>query len=261
MFSGNVGFQGAMFLSNATFLLLFFTLILVTAQEDEFSILILDIIQTFVSWPNYIIAAINTTCLWCFRNIERILGSKTFLILELYNLISFSVIFLLIIALKGFKSHFSFFYFIPYSLYVYTFWEIPSVKIYNIVSDKIIVTIAFIILAFANFPYFMLSLIPAIVGNIMYQYDVFHIIKYSSNRSNNNGELPLSQENPDDIHLTGLLPPTTSENDTQAIVDAQDDTGVQILIDMGFAESDARQALQNADGDIQRAADYLLNAI
>ena len=126
MFDGDLWIEGSPVLSNLVFMLGFFTLVLAAAQEDDVIIPTLDIFHTFISWPSLNEGTLLTVCLWCFRNIERILGMKALLQFLFYNLITYLPFFALVIVLKGFNLHFSFFYFIPFSLFIFVIWNTLS---------------------------------------------------------------------------------------------------------------------------------------
>ena len=143
MFDGDTCMTGAILLGNLIFLLAFFTIIIVVAQEDEIIIPVLDVFQTFISWPTSNNGPILTVCLWSFRHIERILGSSVFSHFLFYNFITFLPFFILTVYLKGFIYHFSMFYFLPYSMFVYSFWEIPSVSLFYLITDKLLVSFYF----------------------------------------------------------------------------------------------------------------------
>ncbi|OHT09012.1 UBA/TS-N domain containing protein [Tritrichomonas foetus] len=249
MFDGDLWIDGSPLLSNIVFLLAFFTLILTAAQEDDITIPTLDVFHTFISWPSFNEGTILTVCLWCFRNIERILGMKVFLQLLFYNFVTYLPLFIVTILLKGFVSHFSFFYFIPFALYVFVLWQIPPVKIFSFISDKIIITVAFLIVILLHFPFSLFPLISGILGHVLWSYDIFRFKKCINE--------PIEFDENDDIHvLEGIDAENPPAGDNNVPLD---NDAIRSITDMGFTREQAMTALAENGNDVQKAVDYLLS--
>jgi hypothetical protein len=162
-------------LSNIALLLGFFTIILEAAQEEDLVIKTLDVFQTLMSWPSFNEGLLLTVCIWSFRGVERIMGSNLLLVFLLYNLLAFLPTFLSIIFLKSFRLHFSLFYFVPYSLYIYTLWEIPATQVASFFSDKLLISIVFLVAVIIRFPFSLFPVFSAILGNVLWSFDVFRL--------------------------------------------------------------------------------------
>ncbi|KAK8842730.1 hypothetical protein M9Y10_025593 [Tritrichomonas musculus] len=270
MFDGDLWTEGSPILSNFVFLAGFFTLVLSAAQEDDIIIPTLDIFHTFISWPNFNEGVIITFCLWCFRNIERILGIKVLVQFLFYNLISYLPLFITTIILKGFRSHFSFLFFVPFSLYIFIVWQIPSVKLFSVLTDKIAISLAFIFLVCCHFPFSLFPLISAIIGNIIWSFDVFRLKKCTQE--------PVDEYDNtiDDIHVSindledsqeNLDANPSANRDQRPNIDAENrrndidanSDAVKSIIDMGFSRDQAILALSQCDNDVQRAVNKLLS--
>jgi hypothetical protein len=178
MLQGNILPEGAPVMSNIALLLGFFTIIMEAAQEEDLVIRTLDIFQTLIAWPSFNEGLLLTICIWSFRGVERIMGSSLLLAFLTYGLLVFLPAFLSIVLFKGFRLHFSLFYFVPYSLYICTMWEIPATQVASFLSDKLLVSLMFVIAIILSFPYSLFTVICAIISNILWSFDVFRLKKW-----------------------------------------------------------------------------------
>lgn len=267
MFDGDLWIEGSPILSNFVFLIGFFTLVLSAAQEDDIVIPALDVFHTFISWPNFNEGAIITVCIWCFRNIERALGLKVLILFLIYNFITYLPLFILTIFLQGFRYHFSFFFFVPYSLYVFIFWQIPPVKLFYFLSDKMVISFAFLFLTICHFPFSLFPLISGIVGNILWSFDVFGLKKCTQEPIENQydgiddlhvsiNDLDDSQENQDgNQNKNNNIDNKNINNENE--IDGNSDA-VKTIMDMGFSRDQAISALSQCGNDVQKAVEKLL---
>ena len=259
MFDGDTCMTGAILLGNLIFLLAFFTIIIVVAQEDEIIIPVLDVFQTFISWPTFNNGTILTVCLWSFRHIERILGSSVFSHFLFYNFITFLPFFILTVYLKGFIYHFSMFYFLPYSMFVYSFWEIPSVSLFYLITDKLLVSLAFLFLTIHHFPFSLFPLLSGIIGTFLWKKDVFCLQKFFLPSIN----VEISD---DDIHISvndlDVANDQTESNERihnqSSNFNAGNEDSIKIITDMGFSRNQAISALSKCGNNVERAVNDLL---
>ena len=164
-------------LSNVVSLSGFLTIVLYFGQDRQLEIPLLDVIQTFFCWPSFFEGLATTFCLWSFRHIENILGPQGFVTYLMYNAITYVIPFVFVVTVFGFRVHFSMFNFIPYSLYVFTFWRIPAVMFANPITDKDAISLAMLIVFLGRLPYSFMSLISAIFGYILWCMDALHLRK------------------------------------------------------------------------------------
>lgn len=177
MFNGELSLENSKFISFVIIFCGFMSIVINLAQDGIFDIKEFHILHTFFCWPSITEDLIITFILWSFRYIERLLGEKSMICFLLNNLIAFLPIYCVIIYVTGIKRHFSFFFFIPCSLFVFMIWRIPSVPFSKMpkFSDKIIVTFLFSIEIIIQFPFSILSLLTSIIGYIFWINDFFKI--------------------------------------------------------------------------------------
>jgi NACalpha-BTF3-like transcription factor len=241
MLRGNIWIEGAPVLSNLVFLLGFFTLIMSAAQEEGMIVPTLDLFHTFISWPSFNEGAILSAVVWCFRNIERVLGSKILVVFLAYNLVLFLPVFSAVIYFKGFNKHYSLFYFVPYSIYAYTAWHIPASPLISMISDKFLISFMIVIDLAVSFPYGFGALLAGALGTFLWRIDLLRLKRLC--------ERTESQAN-DRVEVQPL--------EAEPQVDAEK---VRSIVEMGFSEAQAVEALRAADGDVQRAIDTLLGGM
>jgi hypothetical protein len=240
MLRGNIWTEGAPVLSNFVFLLGFFTLIMSAAQEDGMIVPALDLFHTFISWPSFNEGAILSAVCWCFRNIERVLGSKILLAFLAYNFALYVPVFVLVNFFNGFHRHYSMFYFVPYSIYAYAVWNIPSGRLVSMISDKVLISVMILIDLAIAFPYGFGPLITGIIGTMIWRIDLLRLKKLcerTESQVNDNGG--------------GGSQPLETEREMEP-------EKVTAIMEMGFSENVAVQALRAADGDVQQALETLL---
>jgi hypothetical protein len=241
MLRGNIWTEGAPVVSNFVFLMGFFTLIMSAAQEDGMVVPVLDAFQTFLSWPSFNEGAILSVILWCFRNVERVLGSRVLLIFLAYNFGLFLPVFAAVVYFKSLHIHFSLFYFVPYSLFAYTVWHIPSTPLFSRLSDKGLLLFLVLIDLVFSFPYGFGPLVAGILGTVLWRIDLLRLKKLCDRID------PAADDAPPDEGL-----------EAEAPADAE---RVRSLVEMGFSEAQAREALRASNGDVQHAIDALVGAV
>ena len=270
MFDGDLWVEGSPILTNFVFLIGFFTLVLSAAQEDDIIIPTLDVFHTFISWPNFNEGTIITVCIWCFRNIERVLGFKVLIQFLFYNFITYLPLFILTVFLRGFRYHFSFFFFVPFSLYIFIVWQIPPVKLFHFLSDKMVISFAFLFLIICHFPSSLLPLISSIFGNILWSFDVFGLRKCTQEPIEdqydgiddlhvNINDLEDSQEIQDSNSMNNEIKNNNETRNSNNANDIdRDSDAVKTIMDMGFTRDQAITALSQCGNDVQKAVDKLL---
>ena len=164
MFFGELSFHDSILTPNIAFLTLFMTVVLSIAQDDSLPIPALDVFQCFFCWKSMFEAGIITGSLWMLRHIERLIGTKMLFKFFVVNMLTFLPFFAALILALGFKIHFSFFYFLPFSLFLFSIWKIPSLAIAGHLTDKLVVICLLILLVYLQFPYSIAPLISSIIG-------------------------------------------------------------------------------------------------
>jgi hypothetical protein len=144
-----------------------------------------------------------------------------------------------VIAFKGCSLHFSFFYFVPFSLFIYSLWHLPSTALWSRVSDKGFICVLFGVEMIFGFPWAFLPLVSAILGTVLWGLDAFRIkrwilaTRFSEGSSGRMAEPRLNAEAPTEEH-------------------------VRAIVELGFTEHEAIDALVANGNDIQKAADSLV---
>jgi hypothetical protein len=239
MFRGNLWTEGAPILSNLVFLLAFFTVVMTAAQEDDLPVRPLNVFQTVASWPSFNEGAILTVVLWCFRGIERVLGSKLLAVFLLYNFLVFLPLFWVVVWADGFERHFSLFFFLPFALYVYALWNLPATPTLGRLTDKLLLSLLIGLELIVEFPWGFGALLAAILGNVVWAFDCLRVRK-----------LCETTESAAEIEIDNA----EAEHEI-------DPDKIRNITDMGFSDAQAAEALRNSGGDVQRAVDTLLEAL
>lgn len=175
MFNGSLVFPEKSFLRDLCCISGFFTAVLYFAQTRVLEIPFLDVLQTLVSWPSLVEGIMSLLCIWSCRHIQRILGIRELTIYFVYNAIVFLVPFTWVILSAGFRAHFSLMNFIPYSLFVFTLWRIPTVMWANPITDKHALCFMMIVLMGAKFLFSCFALASAIAGYCLWSIDAFKL--------------------------------------------------------------------------------------
>ena len=254
MFQGDFGISGIPLTANLTMVLFFFTVVIVSTQDEDFIIPTIDVFHTIISWRTFNECTILTAIIWCSRNVERMIGTKMFCIFLVYNLITYLPFFVAFLLLFGFKKRMSFFYFFPYSSFIYAFWKIPETKIYNKISDKMILVVLMIFEITSFIPYSFIPLLASIIGNVLWSYDVFRLkklIRKSFSCIGNNDAYHLIDD--ENIEANAPVLNDNVNNDLDF-----DQSLVEKITEMGFTHQQAVDALKNNDGDIEKAVSSLL---
>lgn len=180
MFQGCLEFAKPEVLSGLFGLSGFMTAVLYFAQDDLIDIPILDIMQTFFCWPSFFEGCVSLFCLWSFRHVERILGVRGFAVYMIYNALTYSIPFIVVVTTYGFRQRFSMLNFVPYSLFVFTLWRVPAVMLAPPVTDKMAVSLAMVIVFLAKFPCSIFALVAALVGYWAWTVDIIRLRRLSA---------------------------------------------------------------------------------
>ena len=242
----NVNLEGSPIILNLAAVVGFFTLVAIAADEPELPVRELDIFHSIFGWSTFDQGVFISAALWFFRVIERAMGTKLLSLFLGYNMLMFIPFFVLVLFLKGFSYHFSFFSFVPYGLFIYMLWHIPALRIGKTrITDKLIMLLIFVIIIILQFPFGFLPLVSAIIANVIWTFDTVKLQFLASPE-------PLTSPE-DDIHLFD----NEDNNDTME----EDHDGIKQIEDMGFTRSQAVTALRNNGNDVQKAVDYLLSSV
>ena len=266
MFQGDFSFDGAPLIMNILMLTAFMTVVLLLAQEDDLVIPVLDLVQSLVCWPTFYECLIITSCLWCFRHIERIMGTRILVNFLLYNFITFLPFYVVVIYFFGFQSHFSFLYFVPFGLFVYILWNLPSITVSGKLEDKMLMTIMFLVIMLISFPLAFIPLGTAIIGNILFHFDLFRLKKcvhvdddtsdfgeiHPNNNNNNNNNQGNGNNRPTQNQFDNHDPSTLNNNNEDYHEQLESMTG------MGFTEEESLDALRRYRGNMEEAINHLL---
>lgn len=171
MLRGNLTLEGASFVSNAILLISFISVVLCLAQDEHLDIPALDVIQTIFCWPSVVESVLISVLLYLLRDVERVMGYRSLMYLLGTNLVTFLPAFLVVLILEGFACHFSLLFFVPYSIFVYTFDKIPETRMFWEVTDKHVVLVLFCLIAGYRAPESILCLISAVFGYIIWRND------------------------------------------------------------------------------------------
>ena len=259
MFQGDFGFDGAPLLMNILMLSGFMSVVLFLAQEDDLVIPVLDLVQSLVCWPNFYEFLIITGSMWCFRYIERIMGTRILVNFFIYNFIAYTPFYVTVVYFFGFRSHFSFLYFIPFSLFVYILWNMPSVNVSGI-GDKVLMSTMFLAILFISFPLAFVPLGTAIIGNILYHFDLFRLKKCVRVEVDSSDFGDMHGNNNNQGNGNDMPPPQFEDHDPNAPGGNNDDYHEELesMTGMGFTEEESMEALQRFHGNMQEAINYLL---
>lgn len=153
----------------------FMTIIMYSVQHADLKIPFLNVVQTFLCWPSILEGYLTLFAIWAMRYVQRILGTCGFCSFMTYQFICFLPIFILVTLMYGFGINFSFLNFIPYSLYVFVAWRLPSVVFAKPLTDKFILSLAMFLIFLAKFPFSLFPLTTAICGYCLWARDLFKI--------------------------------------------------------------------------------------
>lgn len=245
MFRGDLTLKGSPFVMNIMLVLSFLTTVLCLAQEDDLIIPILDVIQSICCFKSFVEMLVIIGSMWCFRYLERMMGSWVLGHMLIYSLIVYLPVFSLIVYFTGFRKHITLAYFIPYPLFIYVLVNMPAVKITGMLTDKILVVILYIFLLTIGFPYSFAPFITSILSNFLFQKDIFRMQKLIPKSIINDSE---------DSGIHADLEDPISPNPSA------DPQTIATLASMGFTEAEAAEALQRADGNVEQAINYLLES-
>jgi hypothetical protein len=206
---------------------------------------IVSVIHSLLGWPTVFESFCFPFVIWSLRHVERLLGHKVFVVFLLYNYVMYLPLYFP--CMFGFRwySHISMLYFHPYALFIFMLAHIPALPVFLALSDKLMVTLLFLLLIAIQLPCSLVPLTSAIIGNICWSFDVFSLSRFTSgggdteHRQTFRRRLPLTQE--------------PELQDDQSVADH-----VDTICQMGFDHSEAIEALRRSRNNVQGAIEYLL---
>ena len=241
MLFGDVSIEGAPTVIPFLYIVSFMTSIMCLVESQGPDAPWLLIFHSLLGWPTMTEVIMLTFCLWAFRGVERILGEKLFRNFMLYNLIAYLPFYLFFMIYFKWFNRISLLYFYPYALFIFVLCHIPSTEVYLIITDKILVTLAFVLTMAVQVPYSLVPFGCTILGNLMWSYDVIGLLRCTKETiAANDGaasSIPQPEYDHDNHHHTN---------------------SVRALVDMGFNEFDAIQALRRTRNNVNRAIEHLL---
>ena len=243
MFFGDTSIEGAPSVVPFLYIVTFMTSIICLIESQGSDAKWLLIFHSLVGWPTMTEVIVLFFCIWAFRCIERILGWKLFRNFLVYNIIAYLPFYLLFMIYFQWYNKISLLYFYPYSLFVFMLCHIPSTEIYLIITDKMFVTMAFVLSMAVQFPYSLVPFGSAMLGNALWSYDVGGLLRWTKESIEPNdgvaSSVPSLSDSDDDRH-------------------EHRNNNLQTIIDMGFHEFDAIEALRRTRNNVRRAIEHLL---
>ncbi|KAK8893866.1 hypothetical protein M9Y10_022295 [Tritrichomonas musculus] len=297
MFLGDIWIDGAPSLYYFLFIPPVFSLLIWLIELQNIYYLTLRIIHIIFCWFSLFDIFIVELLIWSLRNIERIVGPKQFRVFLFYNFIAYLPLCILSNILSPNTVCIPLGYFYPFSLFIFMLVFIPSSPVFLIITDKLVITLGYILLIAVYIPYSLVPLFGSIIGTIIWNYDIFclskcatepleisdddmvviprmreHGIHHSrhhtrtinhSNRRNRNRQginINMRMVNP----LSDLLQPLNGAANLNIAEEENNEpevrqSDIRQITEMGFEEPQARNALIRCHNNVQRAVDMLLN--
>ena len=231
-------------LNNFLFAVTFLSAITIFAEVPERPIFFIDFVHTFLCW-----SSLSQTIKFIFvfdrmSFIEYILGDSAFFSLIIYGFLLHVPLFLYVLIKEGISYHFPLFLSIPCSVFAYDSLNFPVINRIT-KADKIMYLLSMILtISDSCVPYTYIALIFSYIALHLFKHDVLGITKKLSDIIDGEPEISTNYEE----YQNGIIP------DTNINMDSVDE-----IINMGFSESDARNALQITHGDVKEAVDFLLD--
>jgi hypothetical protein len=225
-----------------------FTVACCIAELDGAETLWVILLHSFCGWPTFTEGLFLTFAIWCFRSIQRILGNYQSRCFFAYNLVTYLPVYSLLAFFYQFYHHLSLLYFYPYSLFVFTFLNVPAFPIFLILTDKFVVTAAFLLTILVQLPYSLIPLVCACAGNAMWTYDVFRLT------GSETGEIGAQDGTPFASRIGNIdrRPRDRIRSGSPYLVN------MESIMDMGFSEYQALTALNRCANNVPRAIEWLL---
>jgi hypothetical protein len=224
-----------------------FTVAFCIAELDGTDSRALFIAHSLLAWPTLSEAFFLTVSIWCFRSVQRILGNSRFSRFLLCQLLAYLPVYLSVVIFFHFDRHISLLYFYPYSLFVFVFLHIPSTPLFLILSDKLIVTLCFLLTVLVQFPYSLIPLICACTGTFIWE---CFFVEIESSSIEVIGDDEGSPHHSRRDFSGGRSHEHRSPSPFLG--------NVSSLIEMGFTEYQALTALTRSGNNLQRATEFLL---
>ena len=199
--------------------------------------------HSFLGWPTMLEGVVFAVSLWILAPVERILGRKQFRNLLLYTGVAYLPLYIGSVALFRCFEDLSALFWLPYSLFVFMLLHIPATEVYLIVTDKLVITLAFATVIAIHAPYSFVAVVGAIIGNAMWSYDVIGLARCTRETLASDDGVPER------------LVVEERESDSE---EGSVERNVAAIVEMGFNEFEAINALRRTRNNINRAVEYLL---
>jgi hypothetical protein len=133
-------------------------------------------------------------------------------------------------------------YFHPYALFVFMLAHIPAVPVFLVLSDKLMLTLLFLLLVAIQLPCSLVPLVSAIIGNLCWSFDVFRLSRFATGGADVEFRQTFRRRRQD-----------PEPQDEQSVADSLD-----AICQMGFDHSEAVEALRRSRNNVEGAIEYLL---
>jgi hypothetical protein len=207
---------------------------------------IVSVIHSLFAWPTLFEGFCFPIVLWSLRHVERLLGRRVFIVFLLYNYVAYVPFYFPCMFGLRWYSRISMLYFHPYALFIFMLAQIPAIPVFLALSDKLMVTLLFLLLIAIQLPCSLVPLASAIIGNLCWSFDVFRLSRFTTGGAETEHRQTFRRRRP---------PPQEPEpQDDQSVADRLD-----TICQMGFDHSEAAEALRRSRNNLQGAIEYLLS--
>jgi hypothetical protein len=175
--------------------------------------------------------------------VERLLGQSAFWIFITYNIIAYLPVYVPLVIFAKWYNHLSLLYFYPYSLFFFTLSHVPATPVFLLVSDKIVISLLFVLFLAIQVPYSLVPFVSAAVGNALWECDCFRLCRCAREAL---------------IGDADGTPVVHNRSRRTVIELGQNGGNVAAICQMGFTHQEAVEALRRSRNDLQRAVEYRL---
>ena len=199
--------------------------------------------HSVLAWPTMAECCIFAVALWSLSAVERMLGPKQYRNLLLCAAAAYVPLYLAASVLLECFEDLSLMGWLPYELFVFMLCHIPAMEVYLIITDKLLITLGFVTAIVIHLPYSLVAFVAACIGHALWRYDVFCLSRCAE-------ETVLSDD--------GVAERIVIEEESESEEEPNVDRNVTSIVEMGFSEFEAANALRRTRNNVHRAIDYLL---
>ena len=199
--------------------------------------------HSVLAWPTMAECCIFAVSWWSLSAVERMLGSKQYRNLLLCAALAYVPLYSGALVLIEWFEDLSLMAWLPYELFVFMLCHIPSTEVYLIITDKLLITLGFVIAIAIHLPYSLVAFVASCIGHALWCYDVFGLSKCVK-------ETVLSDD--------GVAERIVIEEESESEEEPSVDRNVNSIVEMGFNEFEAANALRRTRNNVHRAVEYLL---